>query len=181
MGWASASNAPSSIRRLTGRARLPVAEYAPNAVKKAIVGAGNVDAISSLLRNSSAQIREETLDLIIDTVKQNPNEVTLVAVGPLTNLALAARLAPEIVPLVRMVVTMGGSFNENDTEPEFNAHCDPEAAHGRDLVVEVVLEALLPQHALEGVGIGDEAFLEATQVLGAFRDLDVLAAHRSGA
>ncbi|MCB0011957.1 MAG: nucleoside hydrolase [Anaerolineales bacterium] len=68
------------------------------------------------------------VDLIIDTVKQNPNQVTLVAVGPLTNLALAARLAPEIVPLVRMVVTMGGSFNENDTEPEFNAHCDPEAA-----------------------------------------------------
>ncbi|MCB2108244.1 MAG: DUF2336 domain-containing protein [Rhodobacteraceae bacterium] len=41
-------------------------------VSKAIVGAGNVDAISSLLRNSSAQIREETLDLIIDTAPMYP-------------------------------------------------------------------------------------------------------------
>lgn len=66
-------------------------------------------------------------NLIIDTVRANPGQVTLIAVGPLTNLALAVRLAPEIVPLVRQVVTMGGSLAEKP-EPEFNAHCDPEAA-----------------------------------------------------
>jgi inosine-uridine nucleoside N-ribohydrolase len=49
-------------------------------------------------------------------------------VGPLTNLALAVRLAPDIVPLVHQVITMGGSLADNP-EPEFNAHCDPEAAH----------------------------------------------------
>jgi inosine-uridine nucleoside N-ribohydrolase len=66
-------------------------------------------------------------NLIIDTVRANPGQVTLIAVGPLTNLALAVRLAPDIVPLVRRVVTMGGSLTDNDN-PEFNAHCDPEAA-----------------------------------------------------
>lgn len=66
-------------------------------------------------------------NLIIDTVRANPEQVTLIAVGPLTNLALAVRLAPDIVPLVRRVVTMGGSLTDNDN-PEFNAHCDPEAA-----------------------------------------------------
>ena len=66
--------------------------------------------------------------LIIDTVRAHPGQVTLIAVGPLTNLALAVRLAPDIVPLVRRVVTMGGSLTDKTT-PEFNAHCDPEAAH----------------------------------------------------
>lgn len=66
-------------------------------------------------------------NLIIDTVCANPGRVTIIAVGPLTNLALALRLAPEIVPLVRQVVTMGGSLADKP-EPEFNAHCDPEAA-----------------------------------------------------
>lgn len=66
-------------------------------------------------------------NLIIDTVRANPGQVTLIAVGPLTNLALAVRLAPDIVPLVRQVVTMGGSLAEKP-EPEFNARCDPEAA-----------------------------------------------------
>ncbi|WP_420640948.1 nucleoside hydrolase [Candidatus Leptofilum sp.] len=67
-------------------------------------------------------------NLIIETVRANPGQITLIAVGPLTNLALAVRLAPDIVPLVRQVVTMGGSLADNP-EPEFNARCDPEAAH----------------------------------------------------
>ena len=68
-------------------------------------------------------------DLIIETVKQHPGDVTIIAVGPLTNLALAARIAPEIVPLVKEVITMGGSFGVESEQPEFNANCDPEAAH----------------------------------------------------
>ncbi len=71
-------------------------------------------------------------NLIIDTVRANLGQVTLIAVGPLTNLALAVRLAPDIVPLVRQVVTMGGSLADSPAgapEPEFNARCDPEAAH----------------------------------------------------
>jgi inosine-uridine nucleoside N-ribohydrolase len=67
-------------------------------------------------------------NLIIDTVRTHPGAVTLLAVGPLTNLALAARLAPEIVGEVKEVISMGGSFGETDPVPEFNARCDPEAA-----------------------------------------------------
>lgn len=48
---------------------------------------------------------------IIDSVRANPGEVTLLAVGRLTNLALAMREAPDIVPLVRQVVIMGGAFS----------------------------------------------------------------------
>ncbi|WP_394165894.1 nucleoside hydrolase [Photobacterium piscicola] len=71
---------------------------------------------------------------IIDTVKAHPHEITLVAVGPLTNLALALEAAPEIAQLVAQVVIMGGAFGENDHRgnvtpyAEANIHDDPHAA-----------------------------------------------------
>lgn len=83
----------------------------------------------------------ETIDLpedgraahrfIIDTVRANPGEVTLVAVGRMTNLALALREDPEIIGLVKQVVIMGGAFDvPGNVTPaaEANIHGDPEAA-----------------------------------------------------
>lgn len=68
---------------------------------------------------------------IIEQVRARPGEVTLVPTGPLTNLALAFRLAPDIVPLLREVVWMGGSTDTGNWTPaaEFNALADPHAAH----------------------------------------------------
>ncbi|MCM2292367.1 nucleoside hydrolase [Allorhizobium sp. BGMRC 0089] len=71
---------------------------------------------------------------IIDMVKANPGEITLLAVGRLTNLALALKEAPEIASLVREVVIMGGAFsidghNGNVTPvAEANIIGDPHAA-----------------------------------------------------
>ncbi|SCB07842.1 nucleoside hydrolase [Rhizobium hainanense] len=83
----------------------------------------------------------ETIDLpadprpayqfIIDTVRANPGEVTLVAVGRMTNLALALKHDPEIASLVKGVVIMGGNFYvPGNVTPvaEANIHGDPEAA-----------------------------------------------------
>lgn len=75
-----------------------------------------------------AQDEPLAANLIIDTIRAHPGEVVILAVGPLTNLALAARLAPDIVGKVRQIVCMGGSFGQEDPQPEFNARCDPEAA-----------------------------------------------------
>lgn len=71
------------------------------------------------------------VDLIIDTVMTHePGTVTLVPTGPLTNIALAMRKAPEIVPRVRQVVLMGGSYTRGNVTPaaEYNIYVDPEAA-----------------------------------------------------
>lgn len=71
---------------------------------------------------------------IIDTVRAEPGEITLIAVGPLTNLALALQDAPEIATLVKEVVIMGGAFGMNDHRgnvtpyAEANIHADPQAA-----------------------------------------------------
>src|SRR6185312_2349167 len=72
--------------------------------------------------------------LIIDLVRQHPHEVRIVAVGRMTNLALALREDPEIVGLVKDVVVMGGAFGRNghtgNVTPvaEANIHGDPVAA-----------------------------------------------------
>ncbi|MFC8923233.1 nucleoside hydrolase [Cellulosimicrobium sp. NPDC057127] len=72
------------------------------------------------------------VDLIVETVLDSePGEITLVPVGPLTNIAMAARKEPRIVPRVRDVVMMGGAFHGGNRTPtaEFNVLADPEAAH----------------------------------------------------
>lgn len=73
---------------------------------------------------------EHAVNFIVRTVRERPGEITLVATGPLTNLALAFRLAPDLPAKVREVVWMGGSTGEGNRTPsaEFNAFADPHAA-----------------------------------------------------
>ena len=68
---------------------------------------------------------------LIDTIRDHPGEIRILAVGPLTNLALALQQAPEIAGLVRDVVVMGGAFDvPGNTTPaaEANIFADPVAA-----------------------------------------------------
>jgi len=69
-------------------------------------------------------------DRIVEEVMRAPGEVTLVAVGPLTNVALALRQEPRIAQAVRRLVVMGGSYTDGNITPaaEFNIHADPDAA-----------------------------------------------------
>ena len=64
-------------------------------------------------------------DFIIDTIHANPGEVVLYCAGPLTNIALAVRMDPSIVPLTKAIYIMGGSSSGG---PELNWWWDPEAA-----------------------------------------------------
>lgn len=84
--------------------------------------------------------QESAASFLVRTVHRYPGEVSIVAAGPLTNLALAARLDPQFASLARELVFMGGSFNPtpgdnpfaaeyvNATRREFNMRFDPEAA-----------------------------------------------------
>lgn len=69
-------------------------------------------------------------DVIVDTVRAHPHEVTIVAIGPLTNLALALAKDPALPSLVKQVVIMGGSIDNGNSTPaaEANIFGDPEAA-----------------------------------------------------
>ena len=69
-------------------------------------------------------------DLIIELVHKYPHEITLIPVGPLTNIALAVSKDPSIVGLVKNIVIMGGSLNGGNVNgaAEANIFGDPEAA-----------------------------------------------------
>jgi inosine-uridine nucleoside N-ribohydrolase len=69
-------------------------------------------------------------DVIIELVHRYPHEITLVPVGPLTNIALAISKDPSIVPLVKEIVLMGGSISGGNATAaaEANIFNDPEAA-----------------------------------------------------
>lgn len=74
---------------------------------------------------------ENAVDFIVRQVKENPHEVTLFVIGPATNIALAVKKNPEIVPLIESVYYMGGAIDvPGNTSPaaEFNWWFDPESA-----------------------------------------------------
>lgn len=72
------------------------------------------------------------IDFLIERILAAPGEVTLVAIGPLTNVALAIRQEPRIVEALKELVIMGGAIrHEGNTTAlaEFNTYVDPHAAH----------------------------------------------------
>jgi len=90
-------------------------------------------------------------DLIIQLVHAAPHEITLVPIGPLTNIALAVKKDPSIVPLVKEVILMGGSITGGNVNAaaEANIYNDPEAA-------QIVFQAGWPL-TMVGLEIGDKA------------------------
>ncbi|MCQ8242293.1 nucleoside hydrolase [Rhizosaccharibacter radicis] len=74
---------------------------------------------------------------LVRAVRSHPHQVTIVAAGPLTDIALAVRIAPDIAALARGLVFMGGLVDTNmrqvtgnaDYATDFNFLFDPEAAH----------------------------------------------------
>jgi purine nucleosidase/pyrimidine-specific ribonucleoside hydrolase len=91
------------------------------------------------------------IDLIIDMVRAHPGEVTLVCLGPLTNIAMALMKEPSIVGAIKEIVCIAGSYGLNryafanatgDTpQSEWNVYVDPEAA-------KLVFEAGAPVRAV---------------------------------
>ncbi len=91
--------------------------------------------------------QEHAARFIIRAVRENPGQVTIYAGGPLTNLALAIALAPDIVPLVHEVVIMGTGFHVFTNA--FNIFFDPESARK-------VLRAGWPKCTIVTVDIAEE-------------------------
>jgi inosine-uridine nucleoside N-ribohydrolase len=74
----------------------------------------------------------EAIEFMRKTIRDNPNEVLLLSIGPLTNIALLFRTDPEIPKLLKGMVSMAGAFKYRFPElslREWNAYLDPHASH----------------------------------------------------
>ncbi|MEN9933819.1 MAG: hypothetical protein RLZZ387_398 [Chloroflexota bacterium] len=96
-----------------------------------------------------------------DTIRANPGEVTLLAIGPLTNVAQLFQEDPEIPGLLKALVLMGGVFVDRPEQPEWNIYCDPAAA-------DVVYRALAPVHRSIGLDVTRRVVMEAGEVRARF-------------
>ena len=74
---------------------------------------------------------KHAISYIIETLMASEGDITLVPVGPLTNIAMAMRIEPRIIPKIEEIVLMGGAYAIGNFTPsaEFNFFADPEAAH----------------------------------------------------
>lgn len=79
------------------------------------------------------------VDLIVETYEAATEPIPLVAIGPLTNVALALRLYPSLANRIPLISMMGGAWGLGNVTPgaEFNVHADPDAAR-------IVIESGIP-------------------------------------
>jgi inosine-uridine nucleoside N-ribohydrolase len=123
------------IVSLAGRCDVPVARGAHHPLNQKLItaqywhgknGLADVELPASRCKPDS----RFGPDLIVETVHKYPHQVTLIPVGPLTNIALAVAKDPSIVGLIKDIVIMGGSITGGNVDgaAEANIYNDPEAA-----------------------------------------------------
>ena len=125
------------ICELAGRTDLPVYAGAVRPMVNELVTAEHVHGKTGLdgpeLPEPAMPLQERhAVDFIVDALMAHtPGEVTLCALGPLTNIALALVREPKIAPRIKEIVLMGGGFFEGGNitpAAEFNIYVDPHAA-----------------------------------------------------
>jgi inosine-uridine nucleoside N-ribohydrolase len=102
---------------------------------------------------------ESAVAFLIAEIERHPGELTILAIGPMTNLALALRLKPEVETEIKQIVFMGGNIRvAGNASPaaEFNFWFDPEAAR-------IVLRSRIPKKAMFGLDICNLAVLRKAE------------------
>lgn len=113
--------------------KIPIYSGSEKPLKKGLINA-NVHGISGLAGANVTKIEKLNglaVDKIIEIVRANPKKVTIVTIGPETNIAKAFLKDPELPKLVKQIMIMGGAINvpgNKSRTAEFNLFVDPDAA-----------------------------------------------------
>lgn len=86
----------------------------------------------AVLPEPSRDVKGDAVDFLVQTLSDQPGEITIIAVGPLTNLALAEQRQPGTLQKAKQVIIMGGAIEATGNATpvaEFNFYADPHAAH----------------------------------------------------
>jgi inosine-uridine nucleoside N-ribohydrolase len=108
---------------------------------------------------------QDAVDFMIDTIHRYPHDVTILEIAPPTNLALAMRKDPTIVPLIKQIVTMAGQMfvagNSYLDNAEFNWWFDPEAT--QIVLRAAVPHVIIPLDCTNTLPLTKNIFLQITQ------------------
>ncbi len=123
------------LLQLLDRTEIPVFAGADQPLKRDPVFATHVHGESgmgqAILPEPALDVRGNAVDFLVQTLSEQPGEITIIAVGPLTNLALAEQRQPGILQKAKQVIAMGGAIAETGNSTpvaEFNFYADPHAA-----------------------------------------------------
>jgi len=128
---------PNALRmvEIAGRTDIPVAAGAKNPLTRRLVTAAYVHGENGLggaefPEPKTKPVSEPAPEFIRATVRKHPGEITLITIGPLTNVAMALDTDPDLHEMIPRIVMMGGSLSGGNVTPaaEFNIYVDPEAA-----------------------------------------------------
>jgi len=129
---------PNALRlvEIAGRTDIPVAAGASVPLTRRLITASYVHGEDGLggvnfPPPKTKPVSETATEIIRRIVRAHPGEVTIVAIGPLTNIATALRSDGELASMIPNLVLMGGSISGGNITPaaEFNFYVDPEAAY----------------------------------------------------
>jgi inosine-uridine nucleoside N-ribohydrolase len=102
---------------------------------------------------SARKPRKDAIAYLVSEVERHPGEVTILALGPMTNIALALRMRPDIETKIKRIVFMGGNISvpgNSTPAAEFNFWFDPDAAR-------IVLRSRIPHKIMFGLDICNQA------------------------
>lgn len=126
------------LRQIAGREDVPVFKGAEQPLRRAPAGAGEFHGAEGLGDLSPIETRqsfeaEAAHEALIRLIRsRDPKTVTLVVMGPMTNVALALRQDPSLADRLQQIIAMGGARSEGGNitaSAEFNIWADPDAAH----------------------------------------------------
>lgn len=143
-------------------AQAPLVHTRAMAEKEKAAGEGYLGALGEdppdKPRSARRLSHRNAVDLMIEAIEKTPGEVTVLEIGPMTNLAVVLRLRPDLETKIKRLIFMGGGVHvnamaEDKRAAEFNFWFDPEAA-------QIVLRSSIPEKIMIGLDLCQHAKID---------------------
>jgi purine nucleosidase len=147
----------SGLLRKMGRLDIPVAA----GIGKPLINEFDLNEVPwhyiKDVDNEEPSYKGDAVDFIIEKLASSEGDITIVPIGPLTNIAAVLIKAPEVKKKIKRIVLMGGAYYIHDNE--WNIVCDPEAARivfesGVEIVgvgLDVTFKCILPKNEIDRI------------------------------
>jgi purine nucleosidase len=151
----------SAICHAAGRPEVPIHVGAadPILIEQPQKHASQHEALGEQWTHDKYEAKPTALEFLRQTIRSRPGEITLLTIGPLTNIALLFALDPELPGMLKQIVLMAGRFFTRSREGhvvEWNMLCDPHAAAK-------VFKAPVPKFIAVGLDVTTQCQMDADE------------------